>query len=212
MKKTKYYVVWKGHKPGIYDNWEAAKAQVDVFTGAQYKSFPSLAEAKIAFSSAATAFINYDKAKKIPDLNLQKLAIVGKPILNSICVDAACSGNPGVMEYKGVEFATGKEFFKQGPYQQGTNNIGEFLAIVRALAMLKHYNNDAIIYSDSKIAISWVKEKKCKTKLMLNAKNEDVFKAMTSAENWLATNTYTTIIKKWETEAWGENPADFGRK
>lgn len=212
MKRTKYYVVWKGHKPGIYDNWEACKAQVDVFTGAQYKAFVTLAEAKIAYQTVATAYISYKAGQNIPQVNMAKLAVVGKPILNSICVDAACSGNPGAMEYRGLDFATGKEFFKQGPYQQGTNNIGEFLAIVRAIAMLKHYGSNQVIYSDSKIAISWVKLKKCKTKLMLNSKNQDVFTLMHNAETWLANNTYTTIIKKWETEAWGENPADFGRK
>ncbi len=209
--KTKYYVVWKGIKPGIYNNWEACKIQIEGFKGAMYKAFDTITLAKAAFATSPLQFIGNNK--KLPEgINADALAIIGKPILNSICVDAACSGNPGDMEYRGVIFESGKEFFNMGPFKEGTNNIGEFLAIVRAIAMLKQLKNNAIIYSDSKIAISWVKAKQCKTKLVQTAKNAIIFDMIAKAEQWLTENTYTTIIKKWETKAWGENPADFGRK
>ena len=54
---------------------------------------------------------------------------------NAWAVDAACSGNPGPMEYQAIDLATGAQVFHFGP-MHGTNNIGEFLAIVHALALL----------------------------------------------------------------------------
>ena len=43
------------------------------------------------------------------------------PIKESIAVDAACSGNPGKMEYRGVYVADGRELFHIGPFEEGTN-------------------------------------------------------------------------------------------
>ena len=128
-----------------------------------------------------------------------------------IYTDGACSGNPGPMEYRGVHIASRQEVFHFGP-TKGTNNIGEFLAIVHGLALLKQKGFDMPIYSDSVNAISWVRQKKCKTKLPRTAETEELFKLIERAEKWLRENTYTTRILKWETKEWGEIPADFGRK
>ena len=130
---------------------------------------------------------------------------------NAWAVDAACSGNPGPMEYRAIDLATGTEVFRYGPLH-GTNNIGEFLAIVHGLSLLKQRNCPYILYSDSVNAISWVKQKKCKTKLQPNAKNAELLAIVARAEKWLENNTYTTEIRKWQTKVWGEIPADFGRK
>lgn len=145
-------------------------------------------------------------------MSAEELARYGKPNYNSIAVDAASSGNPGVMEYRGVDTRSGKQLFRQGPFPQGTNNIGEFLAIVHGLAFLKARNSNRIIYTDSRTAMSWVRKKHCNTKLQPNAKNEALFELVDRAEQWLKDNPYTTPIVKWETKAWGEIPADFGRK
>lgn len=126
-------------------------------------------------------------------------------------VDAACSGNPGPMEYRGIDLATGAEVFHFGPLH-GTNNIGEFLAIVHALALMEQRGIVKTIYSDSYNAILWVSKGKCKTKLEHNAKTARLFDVIARAERWLATHTYTAPIIKWETKQWGEVPADFGRK
>ena len=145
-------------------------------------------------------------------LTKAQLEKIGQPNYNSIAVDAASSGNPGIMEYRGVDTQTHKQLFHQGPFTQGTNNIGEFLAIVHGLALLKQKNSDRIIYTDSRIAMGWVKKKKCNTKLKPSAKNKTLFELISRAETWLKNNTYATKIVKWETKAWGEIPADFGRK
>lgn len=131
--------------------------------------------------------------------------------LNAIAVDAACSGNPGPMEYRGVYLLTNKEIFHFGPVQ-GTNNIGEFLAIVHALALLKQKGSDMPIYSDSRTAQIWVQKRKAKTTLPRTPQTEGLFQLIERAERWLLTNSYKNPIIKWDTEHWGEVPADFGRK
>ena len=132
--------------------------------------------------------------------------------MNCVAVDAACSGNPGPMEYRGVYLRTGQQIFHFGPVY-GTNNIGEFLAIVHALALMKQKGITMPIYSDSYNALKWVKDKTCKTKLVHNEATAPLFQLIARAETWLRTHTYADIpICKWETTAWGEVPADFGRK
>ncbi|RZS99535.1 viroplasmin family protein [Aquimarina brevivitae] len=209
-KKEKFYVVWEGNRPGIYTKWDDCKAAVKGYSGAKYKSFEDFAEAKKAYNGNYNDYKGKAKTKKT--LSSAELEKIGEPNLYSIAVDAASSGNPGKMEYRGVDTQTGKQLFHQGPFQQGTNNIGEFLALVHGLAYLKQKNSDRLIYSDSKIAIGWVKKKACKTKLQRNAKNAAMFDLVDRAVVWLKQNTYLTKIVKWETKAWGEIPADFGRK
>ena len=131
---------------------------------------------------------------------------------NSWAVDAACSGNPGPMEYQAIDLQTGAQVFHFGPLH-GTNNIGEFLAIVHALALMdKQGIKDKVIYSDSYNAILWVKKKQCKTKLERTPETEQLYQIITRAEQWLRTHNITIPVMKWETKAWGEVPADFGRK
>jgi len=210
-KKKKYYTVWKGHHTGVFESWDDCKAQIKDFQGAQYKSFETFDAAKKALKGNYRDYIG--KSKKFnSELSEEKLKKIGQPNYNSISVDAASSGNPGKMEYRGVDTKSKKQLFKQGPFEEGTNNIGEFLAIVHGLAFLKQNNSDRIIYTDSKTAMSWVRKKTCNTKLERNEKNKIVFELVDRAIKWLETNTYKTTIVKWETKAWGEIPADFGRK
>ena len=116
------------------------------------------------------------------------------------------------MEYRGVYVKTGQEIFKMGPFPDGTNNIGEFLAIVHGLAILKQKGLSIPLYSDSKTAMGWVQKKCCNTKLERTTRNEKLFELVRRAELWLMGNTYPNPIFKWRTEKWGEIPADFGRK
>ena len=207
--KQKYYVVWAGVKPGIYESWKECEAQIRGFPGARYKAFPNMEQAAEAFQGNPDDYRGKDIR---PDLSKEELARIGLPDTNSISVDAACSGNPGDMEYRGVETDTSMELFRVGPYPQGTVNIGEFLAIVHALAYLKNKNNRLPIYSDSRTAIKWVKSKKTNTKLEKTTLNQYIFELIDRAEKWLQNNEYPNHILKWQTKYWGEIPADFGRK
>lgn len=207
--KKKYYVVWIGARPGVYDSWEACKEQVASFPDAKYKSFTSKVEAQNAFKQ------NYKDHYQPVKTDHRPKKLKDHPDIhnNSLAVDAACSGNPGIMEYRGVDVSTGQVVFHQGPFEQATNNIGEFLALVHALAWLqKCGDHKRVIYSDSKTAISWVRNKKVKSALTRTDKNEMVFDLIERAMEWLKSHTWQNPVIKWETEKWGEIPADFGRK
>ena len=206
MAKQKFYVVWDGAEDGVYTSWEACKQAVEGFSGAKYKAFKTEAEAEEAFEMGYECY-----QKKEPDEKIVN-PLPPAAINDAVAVDAACSGNPGKMEYRGVYLKTGKEIFHYGPVW-GTNNIGEFLAIVHGLALLKQKGLDTMpIYSDSVNAQLWVKRKQCKTTLEHNEKTEGLYQLIARAEHWLRNNTYQNPILKWPTEAWGEIPADFGRK
>jgi len=212
-KKKKYYVVWEGVETGVFDSWDECQKMIKGFNGAKYKSFPDLMSAETAFKEGPDKYWGKDVA---PIIDFSKAK--EQPVSPAITVDAACSGNPGIMEYQGVfvNFSTQPavivNIFKSPALQNGTNNIGEFLAIVHALALQKKKNLHYPIYSDSRIAMSWLKQKKCKTKLTPDNKNEYIFELVARAEKWLNENEIEVPILKWETEIWGEIPADFNRK
>ena len=206
MSKSKFYTVWNGKSPGVYASWKECEEQVKGVEGAKYKSFDTREEAEKALQGNYWQFVK-------PKLDKQATPTQHPQIIaESLAVDAACSGNPGDMEYRGVYVKTGQQIFIQGVYKEATNNIGEFLAIVHGLALLKQKGSNMPIYSDSVTAQAWVKAKKCKTKLERTPQNAAVFERIEAAERWLQNNTYTTKILKWDTPKWGEIPADFGRK
>lgn len=213
MAKNKFYVVWSGRNPGIYSDWETCKKEVMGCKGAKYKGFPDRLSAETAFKQGPDEYWGKDVA---PVIDLSKSA--EQPISPCIAVDAACSGNPGKMEYQGVfvdfstQPATKKDLFKSPVFPNATNNIGEFLALVHALSLQKKNGWKLPIYSDSVNAQIWVRQKKCKTKLQRNAKNDYLFQLVERAENWLNNNDIEVPILKWKTEIWGEIPADYGRK
>ena len=229
-KKPKYYVVWEGHTPGIYTEWEAAEAQVKGYPEAVFKAFSSREEAEIAYEEGPLEYVGQrttDNSQRTTDNGQQspdRLELLRKQAALKACqalptavdaqaiaVDAACSGNPGQMEYRGVYLKTGEEIFHYGPVF-GTNNIGEFLAIVHGLALLAQRGYTIPIYSDSVNAMLWVKRKQCRTTLPLNDKTKALHEHIRRAETWLRTHSYSNDLRKWETEKWGEIPADFGRK
>ena len=213
MAKNKFYVVWSGRNPGIYSDWEVCKKEIMGCKGAKFKGFPDRLSAEKAFKQGPDAYWGKDAA---PVMDLS--AATERPLSPCIAVDAACSGNPGKMEYQGVyvDFSTQpttkKDLFKSPVFPNATNNIGEFLALVHALSLQKKNGWRYPIYSDSVNAQIWIRQKKCKTKLPPNAKNERLFELIARAKKWLAENTIDVPVLKWKTEIWGEIPADYGRK
>ena len=212
--KRKFYVVWVGRVPGIYDNWDDCQEQVAMFPGAKYKSFDSQTAATIAFrgdgeeeESLIRAIADHRRATPgdyalIPEINL-----------SAIAVDGACSRNPGPMEYRGVEVATGKEIFHFGPVPDGTNNVAEYLALVHALAFLfKKGDGTTPVYSDSRTARAWVRNRRNRTTLQRTPNNGKIIELLARADAWLQTHNFTNPILCWDTARWGEIPADFDRK
>ena len=200
----KYYVIWEGYEVGVFSSWEECKKYTSGYPTAKYKSFPTKEQAEKAFREDYRLYWGKKATTPVP--------LSADYDTNSIAVDAACSGNPGTMHYRGVDLSTGEIIFSQGPFMQATNNIGEFLAIVHALALMEQTGEQRTIYSDSKIAINWVKQRKYKTQLAKNESNQKSFELLERAQKWLQENDYTTSILKWQTQAWGEIPADYGNK
>jgi ribonuclease HI len=209
-KGNKFYVVWKGREVGVFSTWDSCKMQIENFKGAQYKSFADRMSAENAFRAGYEA--SRQQSAVSSQLSYESMPENQKPIGQSIAVDAACSGNPGKMEFQGVFVETKTHLFKSPVYEQGSNNIGEFLAIVYCLAWQKKNKLAYPIYSDSVNAQKWVREGICKTKIVENDKNKPLFEVIRWAERWLKENSFRVPIYKWRTEIWGEIPADFGRK
>ncbi len=212
-KKAKYYVIWDGPNSKIYTDWDTAQQNLKGIPRDHFKTFGSRVLAEKALKEGPANYIGKD-FRKTQDLSAAAIEKIGHPIELSLAVDAACNEMTGVMEYQGVwTFQTETPLFRKGPYNGGTNNIGEFLALVHALALFGQKKDPQFatmpIYSDSKIAMNWIKAKKCRTKAR---PSQEVAQLILRAEHWLATNTYKNPILKWETKVWGEIPADFGRK
>lgn len=213
MASKKYYVVWAGHDTGVYDSWEECKQQVDGVAGARYKSFNSREEAIAAYRGRPEDYMVFFRgvaAHRAKSVNYEAIPGI-RP--GSIAVDAACSHNPGPVEYQGVDIATGARLFHVGPLEGGSNNMGEFLAIVHALAWLGQRGlDDVAIYSDSRTGMAWVRNRKAKTTITPTARNAKIRELIARAEAWLQSHTPRNPILKWNTDEWGEIPADFGRK
>lgn len=208
-KKQKFYVVWRGRQTGVFDSWDECKVQTDGFEKPLFKSFDSKAEALKAFKDKPHEHIGAGTPRPKTAKNRM---FVGQPNEDSLVVDAAWNTASGDMEYQGIYLATRQKLFTMGPYADGTNNIGEFLAIVHALALLHQKGSNIPVYSDSRTAIGWVSKKKANTKLDPSSRNAELFDLLDRAERWLQTHVYANPVLKWETDYWGENPADFGRK
>lgn len=208
----KWYVVWEGYEPGICDSWAECEERTKGFPNARFKSFSTREEAIAAFRSndederAVIRAIASGPKQKV------NYAAIPEILPGSIAVDGACSGNPGQMEYRCVDVMTGEEIFRKGPFPGATNNIGEFLAIVHALALYSREGKNNPIYTDSKTALAWVRNRHCKTTLTRTAENAYIFDIIHRAEKWLQTHAWGNPIIKWQTDKWGEIPADFGRK
>ncbi|TDF97160.1 ribonuclease H [Paenibacillus piri] len=223
MAKQKYYVVWEGKKPGIYTSWAECQAQTNGYPQARFKAYESEADAKAALARGWKAsFAGAAKASAAPGTAAKAKGAAAKAaasgvlppqvVLDSISVDVGSKGNPGIVEYKGVDTRTGEVIFQHPPIAKGTNNLGEFLAIVHGLAYLKKQDSSKTIYSDSVTAISWVRKKEVATNLPRDASTQEIWMLVDRALAWLHANSYSNKIIKWDTKAWGEIKADYGRK
>lgn len=216
----KFYVIFNGPDAGVYDNWDDVAPRVS-FPGARYKGFTSSAEAAKAFreqgedsSSPAELgrFLSRAGSHSLPKPGEPDYMSNPEVDLDAWAVDASCLGNPGKMEYRGVELMTGRVLFTVGPFLDATNNIGEFLAIVHAMALMEKEGKFHNIYSDSVSGMAWARTRKIKTQLKPTERNQRVFELMARAVTWLNTHSFPAKVLKWQTDRWGEIPADFGRK
>ena len=186
----KHYAVKVGRNPGIYTTWAEAEAQVKGFSGAEFKAFHTRKEAE--------AWLRFTPASALP------------PSLVGLAVDAACSGNPGPLEFRVADLETGEVLVEQA-FPAGTNNVGEFLAIVEAARLIADGRAEGPVYTDSVVAMNWVARRRVRTSLHRTPETEPLFRAIEEAEAWLRRNPLPEI-RKWDTPELGEIPADYGRK
>ncbi|WP_256758570.1 ribonuclease H [Cohnella sp. WQ 127256] len=215
MAKQKYYVVWVGRKPGVYVNWAECQEQINKFDEAKFKSYETKAAADLAYKEGWKK--HWGSGKKTSTSGSFKPKSTGIETTeeidyNSISVDVGTSGNPGPVEYKGVDTQTGEVIFSVGPIAKGTNNLGEFLAIVHGLAHLQKIGSNKTVYSDSVNALKWVKQKGVSSTLVKDESTKEIWELVDRAVLWLKSNTYSNKVVKWQTKQWGEIKADYGRK
>lgn len=220
--KKKFYVVWEGKQPGIYQEWADAQDQINGWKGARFKSFSTLETATEAFrkgsddnlEAIATMLLQAreEREKKKAEPSLPTWMTNPAVDRTAIAVDASCQGNPGRMEYRGVDLHTGKEIFRIGPFEDATNNIGEYLALVHVLALCARHGINRPVYSDSRTAMSWLRRRHSHTSLAPTRRNGKVLELLARADAWVASHSWPNKVMKWDTDHWGEIPADFGRK
>jgi ribonuclease HI len=205
-KKTKYYVVFAGRERGVFSSWAECETSVRGHPAARFKSYGTRVEAQAAFRAGSSEA--HVERRKTEDAQVWRTAIV----MPCLAVDAACTSPAGgVVEYRGVVLPDGSVAFAAGPFENGSNNVGEFLAIVTGLSWLAERSLTWPLYSDSAVAIGWVvTHGKCNTTLDVGP----LLKAQVMwAETWLRKHRgQKGDVRKWETGTWGEIPADYGRK
>lgn len=208
---TQYYGVWIGRKPGVYDNWNDCKAQVDKFSGARYSKLKSTTkeEALLEFNKENNNTI--DNSKETIKSTNNVVNTSNKPIENVLTVDGASNGLN--CEFQAVWYPSGEVAFKSKQYQGGTNNIAEFLGLVLAIKHLEKNNLPLSVYTDSVTAMAWLRDKKANTTAKTTGKaTEELDKLINQAETYLKEKERKINIMKWETKSWGQIPADYGRK
>ncbi|MFC3149787.1 viroplasmin family protein [Litoribrevibacter euphylliae] len=165
---SKFYVVWKGRKPGIYTDWNSCKAQVDQFPGARYKSFKTKGEAEAAYKGGSSVSSSSSSAKKpagnshkssVKTYSAQEVEAVAAH--TKIFTDGGCEPNPGeagsgIAVYRANQIAE----LWYGLYNpMGTNNTAELNALHQALIMAEQevaQEHSVAIFCDSKYSIQCI--------------------------------------------------------
>ena len=232
MAKNTHYVVWVGRKPGIYLSWAETERQTKGFSGAKFKGFPLLIQAQQAlqegpdgnapsasFSAPVSMKMDSGASSASDSVQASKKPSYGRPRAPYLAVDAAYSHKTKLVEWRGVLVtATGqKEVFRSKPYDGGSANVGEYLAIIEGIEWIG--NNMQIgsylpIYSDSLNAQSWVRRKAHASTV---SACDAIKQMLAKADSLLQAGLYGLVKKSnpifdWKTSQWGEIPADFGRK
>lgn len=129
----KYYAVRKGRTPGVYTTWEACKAMVDGYPGAQYKSFRTRGEAE-EFAGTGAGKAAARQAASGPKAAADNYAFV----------DGSFNAATGVYGYGGFLVSGNERYVLQGsgcePQMAGMRNVagevlGSMAAMERALSL-----------------------------------------------------------------------------
>lgn len=163
----KFYVVWKGRETGIFTDWATCKKQIERFSGARYKSFPSRSEAEAAFSGSAGGASSSGKpgsAKRGGAASPKTYSAAEVDALDAttkIFTDGGCEPNPG-------NAGSGIAVYRKGELSElwyglynpnGTNNTAELNALHQAMMLSQKEITDGrstAIFCDSKYSIQCI--------------------------------------------------------
>jgi len=153
MAQKKYYAIASGRKPGIYDNWPDAQAQVTGCQGAKFKGFPTREEAE--------AWIKNPIYSQSPKKNTAK----AKPSIAdtspktdevTIYTDGGARYNPGPGGYGIVQIYNNERKELSGGYKLTTNNRMELMGCIVALRELEYRDKPITLYSDSSYVVNGI--------------------------------------------------------
>lgn len=126
---------------------------------------------------------------------------------SGIATDGAHSTKERLTRFRAVDLSSGSELFREST-GNWTNNVGEFLGIVAVVKyIIEHPGTPRVIYSDSKTAITWYRDRRTASARHCPAllKAEIFLKVMDEKIRDIR-------LEYWDNRLWGENPADFGNK
>lgn len=169
----KFYVVWQGRKTGIFNDWSTCKHQIEKYSGAKYKSFSTLDEAKSAFSGSPFSNSTTKSANGITENGAKKRStsngvktytakeIDAMGIDTKIYTDGGCEPNPGkagsgIAVYRNEKI---DELWYGLFNSYGTNNTAELNALHYAMRIADHESKQGksiAIFCDSKYSIQCI--------------------------------------------------------
>ena len=192
MKTNKpYYVVWQGHRPGVYDTWTECKAQITGFDRPQYKKF----------STRYQAFHAYQKGSSYREnLRASDLPVFEK---KSILINASTDTQRNLTSYYGLYLNSNRRMFSN-TISSADKRIGLFLAAVKALSILHKHRTLLPVYTESLEIISAVKDKRF-VALNPQAESAKVNLYVRVALAWLEKHPPPPLLH-WNAAYWGELP------
>lgn len=138
------------------------------------------------------------------------------PTVNTICCDASCINNgreDSVGSFKIVRFETDETLYESHAYYGSTNNMMEYMALLKTMIMCKRNGWDYDIYTDSLIAMYWLYQNTEKSKLKdwmdsIDLEQLDHFENMVYSDK----SSFRNRIFFWDNQFFGEIPADLDGK
>ena len=153
MTTRKYYAVATGRKPGIYDNWPAAQAQVTGYPGARFKGFPTR-DAAEKWLQAPTYRRSSSKTERRTDASDTDTGPRAGEV--TLYTDGGARYNPGPGGYGIVQIYKGERKERSGGYRLTTNNRMELMACIVALRELEYRDKPVTLYSDSSYVVNGI--------------------------------------------------------
>ncbi len=158
MAAKKFYAIAKGRKPGIYDNWPAAQAQVMGFAGAVYKGFPSRAEAEAWLKRPSYGPSTRRSAPAPATATGHASHGNTEPRDGEVTIysDGGARYNPGPGGYGIVIVADGERQEFSGGFAHTTNNRMELTGCIEALRRLTRRDQPIVLYTDSSYVVNGI--------------------------------------------------------